>query len=156
MFIKYLVLKSIIYSYLTCIWRLLWCNGYHCKKWTVCFSHRANTLGKGINPTTLPLAMGKIVRQTGLFILDMATSLGEGELHQNLLNSLKKWPCIASCSCRGIGVCLYIYIYIYIYIYTHTKHAYHYWKRCTALVVMYFIFFFDLLMRIQSFSGFPT
>ena len=35
----------------------------------VCISHRSNNLGKGINPTILLLAMGKII--------GMVTSLGE-------------------------------------------------------------------------------
>ena len=43
----------------------------------VCFSYSANTLGKGMNLTTLPLAMGKIVGKTGLFKLCMATALGK-------------------------------------------------------------------------------
>ena len=34
----------------------------------------------GMNPTILPSAMGKIVGQTGLFNLGMATCLGEGKL----------------------------------------------------------------------------
>ena len=37
----------------------------------------ANTLEKDVNPTGLPLAIGLIVRQTGLFILGMATGLKE-------------------------------------------------------------------------------
>ena len=32
-----------------------------------------------MNPTVLQKAMGKIVGQTGIFSLDMATSLGEGK-----------------------------------------------------------------------------
>ena len=47
----------------------------------VCISHSANnTLGKSMNPTILPPAMGRIVRQTELFSFDIATSLGEGKL----------------------------------------------------------------------------
>ena len=46
----------------------------------VCISDSTNTLGKGMNPTTLPPAMGKIVEQTEHFNLGMATSLGEGKL----------------------------------------------------------------------------
>ena len=42
-------------------------------------SYSTNTLGKGMNPVILPPAMGKIVRQTGFFSLDEATSL-EGKL----------------------------------------------------------------------------
>ena len=45
----------------------------------VCISHTANTLGKNMNPTILLPAMGKIVGQTELFNLGMATSL-EGKL----------------------------------------------------------------------------
>ena len=42
---------------------------------TVCVSHRANTLEKGMNPIILPPAMGKIVGHSGLFSLCMATDL---------------------------------------------------------------------------------
>ena len=35
----------------------------------VYISYSTNTLGKSINPNILSLAMGKIVRQTGLFNL---------------------------------------------------------------------------------------
>ena len=45
-----------------------------------CISHTANTFGKGMNPTTLPLTMGKTVGQTRLFSLGMVTGLGEGKL----------------------------------------------------------------------------
>ena len=35
-------------------------NGYvEFKSWTKLFTHRANTLGKSMNPTILPPAMGK-------------------------------------------------------------------------------------------------
>ena len=44
---------------------------------TVCISHHANTLGKGMNPTILSLNMGKIVGQTELFNLGVATNLEE-------------------------------------------------------------------------------
>ena len=37
-----------------------------------------NTLGKGMNPTILIPAMSKIVEETRLFSLSMATSLGKG------------------------------------------------------------------------------
>ena len=47
---------------------------------TDCISHSTYTLGKGMNPFTLPPAMGKIVGQTGFFSLGEATSLGEGKL----------------------------------------------------------------------------
>ena len=47
---------------------------------TGCISHSTNTLGKGMNPIILPLAMSKIVGQTGFFSLGKATSLGEGKL----------------------------------------------------------------------------
>ena len=46
----------------------------------VCISLSTNTLGKGMNPTILPPAMGKIIGQIGLFSFGMATSLGEGKL----------------------------------------------------------------------------
>ena len=36
---------------------------------TIFISHNTNTFGKGMNPTILPPAMGKIVGQTGLFSL---------------------------------------------------------------------------------------
>ena len=42
-------------------------------------SYNADTLGKGINPTILPLAIGKI-GQTELFIFVMATGVKEGKL----------------------------------------------------------------------------
>ena len=43
----------------------------------VCISHNANTLGRYESNY---LAIREIARQTGLFSLDMATSLGEGKL----------------------------------------------------------------------------
>ena len=46
----------------------------------VCISHNANILGKGMNPTILSLAIGKIIGQTGRFNFDMATGQGEGKL----------------------------------------------------------------------------
>ena len=46
----------------------------------VYISHSANTLGNGTNPIILPPVMSKIVQQTGLLSLDMATSLEEGKL----------------------------------------------------------------------------
>ena len=46
----------------------------------VCISHSVNTLGKSMNPTILPPAIGKIVGQTGFFNLGMATSLGEKKI----------------------------------------------------------------------------
>ena len=59
-----------------------------------CISHSANTLEKGMNPTRLPWALG---RQTRLFDLGMATSLGEGKLWiQTSYTSLKNWPCVAT------------------------------------------------------------
>ena len=45
-----------------------------------CISHWTNTIGKGMNPIILPLAMGKIVGQTRFFSLGEATNLGEGKL----------------------------------------------------------------------------
>ena len=47
---------------------------------TDCISHCTNNLGKGMNPIILPLAMGKIVGQTGCFSFGEATSQGEGKL----------------------------------------------------------------------------
>ena len=47
---------------------------------TDCISHSTNTLGKGMNPIILPLAMGKIVGETEFFSLGEATSLGKGKL----------------------------------------------------------------------------
>ena len=47
---------------------------------TDCVSHCTNTLGKGMNPIILSLAMGKIVGQTRFFSLGEATSLVEGKL----------------------------------------------------------------------------
>ncbi len=46
----------------------------------VCISHSANILGKTMYPTIPSPAMGKIVRQAGVFSLSMVTSLGEGRL----------------------------------------------------------------------------
>ena len=68
--------------------RCPWCNGYRRRKWTRvqtldeadCISHRTNTLGKGMNPSILPPAMGKIEGQTVFFSFGKATSLGEGKL----------------------------------------------------------------------------
>ena len=42
-------------------------------------SHKTNTVGKGMNQTILPPGKGKIVRQTELFNLGIATRLGEGK-----------------------------------------------------------------------------
>ena len=47
---------------------------------TDCISHCTNTLGKGMNPTILPPAMGKVIGQTRFFSLGEATSQGEGKL----------------------------------------------------------------------------
>ena len=41
----------------------------------ICISHSAYTLGKGMNPTNLPPAMGKILGWTVLFSHGIATSL---------------------------------------------------------------------------------
>ena len=46
----------------------------------VCISNCANILGKDMNPIILSLAMCKIVGQTELFSLGMATGLGERKL----------------------------------------------------------------------------
>ena len=43
-------------------------------------SHSANTIVKGMNPTILSPAMGKLVGQTELVDLNMASGLGEGKL----------------------------------------------------------------------------
>ena len=48
----------------------------------ISISHSTNTVEKGMNSNILPPAMGKIVEQTGLFNLGMATSL-EGKLNSN-------------------------------------------------------------------------
>ena len=59
-----------LWAILSKSWRCLWCNGYRRRKWTrrhefkswtrlIAFSHSTNTLGKGMNPIILPLAMGK-------------------------------------------------------------------------------------------------
>ena len=50
-------------------------------------SQSANSLRKGMNPTILPPAMGKIIGKTGLFNFGMETSLGEWNLCSNLLSS---------------------------------------------------------------------
>ena len=42
--------------------------------------YSANTFGKGMNLTIFPPAMGKIVGQTRIFNLDMATYQGGGKL----------------------------------------------------------------------------
>ena len=42
---------------------------------------------QGMNPVVLPQAMGKIVGKTVPVSLGWATSLGEGKLNWNLLNS---------------------------------------------------------------------
>ena len=47
---------------------------------TVCILLSTDTLGKGMNPTILPPARGKIVGDTGIFNLDMATGTAEGKL----------------------------------------------------------------------------
>ena len=43
----------------------------------VCFSQCLNTFGKGVRPTILLPAMGKIIEKTGIFNLGKATSLVE-------------------------------------------------------------------------------
>ena len=43
-------------------------------------SDPSSNLGKGMNPTILPLTMNRIVEQTGFFNLGIVTSLGEGKL----------------------------------------------------------------------------
>ena len=67
--------------------RCPWCNGYRRRTYTAtrvqilhatdCISHSTNTLGKGMNPIILPLAM--VVGQSSFFSLGEATSL-EGKL----------------------------------------------------------------------------
>ena len=47
--------------------------------WVQILDEAVNTLGKGMNPTILLPAMGKIV-QTVFFNVGMATCLGEGKL----------------------------------------------------------------------------
>ena len=49
---------------------------------SVCISHNTNTLEKGMNLIIFPRAIGKIVKQTGLFKKkrSMATGLGEEKL----------------------------------------------------------------------------
>ena len=47
---------------------------------TVCISHSANTLRKGMNPTTPAPTMSKIVGQTGLFNLAITNDLRKGKL----------------------------------------------------------------------------
>ena len=49
------------------------------------YLHFTNTLGKGMDAIILPPAMEKIVVQTGLFNLDVATSLGKNFI-KNFLN----------------------------------------------------------------------
>ena len=74
------------------LWRCPWCNGYRRRKWTrrhefktwtrlIAFHIALIPLGKvWIQLFSPPLAMGKIVGQTGFFSLGEATSLGEGKL----------------------------------------------------------------------------
>ena len=71
-----------------------------------CISHSTNILGKGMNPTLLP--MGKIVGQSGLFILAIATSFGKGKI-KICSALLKYWPCVTSCLCGWVGKYTYIY-----------------------------------------------
>ena len=52
----------------------------------VCISCRANTFEKGMNPTIPPVLL-EIVRQTGLFGLRMAISLGEIYIYQPISSS---------------------------------------------------------------------
>ena len=51
----------------------------------ICISQSANTLGKGMNPTIFLSAMNN---SRADFNLGMATSLEEGKLNSNLLNSV--------------------------------------------------------------------
>ena len=92
---------------------------------TNCVSHSTNTLGKGMNPTILPPAMGKIVGQTRFFSLGETTSLGEGKLWiQTCLTPLKKWPCVMFCPSGGVGKYDYGYIkcgYVFYWTLHHKK-----------------------------------
>ena len=65
-----------------------WCNRNHRKKWTwrpefkswceaIRISHSANTLGKDMNQAILPLAIGKIKGQRGIFSFVTATGQKE-------------------------------------------------------------------------------
>ena len=65
---------------------------YHCDS--------TKTIGKGMNPTILLSAMGKIAEKTELFSLSMATGLGEGKLW---IQTWKNWPGVVYCSCSGVG-----------------------------------------------------
>ena len=68
----------------------------------VCISHHASTLGKSKNPTILPPVMGKIVDQTRLSSLGMATDLAEGKLwFQTRETPYKNWLCVAYSSYGG-------------------------------------------------------
>ena len=57
-----------------------------------------------MNPIIPPSALDKIVGQTELFNLGMATGLGEEKLLiQTYLTLLKNWPYITSCLYGGVG-----------------------------------------------------
>ena len=54
-------------------------NGHIDSSNPVSISRSTNTVGKGMNPISLPPAISKIVGQTGLFSLSMATGLEKGK-----------------------------------------------------------------------------
>ena len=71
--------------------------------------HSTNTLGKGMDPTILPAAMGKIVGQNEFFSLGMETSQGEGKLNSNSLNFVTLChilPVKRGCVCVCVCVCV--------------------------------------------------
>ena len=55
----------------------------------VCISQSANTLGKDMNPTILPLATGKIVGQTNFFSVGIATNPEKGKLYKPVVLHLR-------------------------------------------------------------------
>ena len=97
--------------------RCLWCNGYHCWKWTRWPEFKTWTRQFAFHIALILL--GKVCiqlfsLQLGLFNLGIATGLREAKLWtQTNKTPLKNWPCVAPCSCGGVGIYIYIYIYIY-------------------------------------------
>ena len=76
----------------------------------VYISHCANTLGIGMNPTILPLVKAKIVGQTRIFKLGIATNQGEENSEfRPVKNHLKKD--LGLHSARAEAFFIYIYIY---------------------------------------------
>ena len=80
------------------------------KEKAICISLHSNALRKDMNAFLFFPATDKIVRQTGFFSLDKATSLREGKLRiQTWRTQLKHWPCVTSYLWQRGRVNIYFY-----------------------------------------------